>query len=70
MQELLQWPGHEKWTAFSECLARDFQNSWDKVVQVDYSEKEQRTDANFDKAVDRLISKFLNCENPRDVMYT
>ena len=43
---------------------------WDEVVDADYPQVADKTDNNFTDAVDKLEMKFLNCDQPRDVMFT
>ena len=70
MQEALQWPGHEKWTAFGKCLKGDMRTVWDEVVSNDYPDQSDKTVENFKLAIPKLACKFLNHEKPRDVMLT
>ena len=70
MQEALEWPGHEKWIQFRKCLKGDMRTQWDELVADNYPTNTEKTDANFKKAVPKLVIKFLNNEVPRDVMLT
>ena len=70
MQESLQWPGHEKWTAWRKCLKQDLRTAWDEVVQDYYPSQDDRTTTNFPLALDKLVRKVLNHDKPRDVMLT
>ena len=70
MQESLQWPGHEKWTAWCKCLKQDLRTAWDEVVQDYYPSQDDRTTSNFPLALDKLVRKVLNHDKPRDVMLT
>ena len=43
---------------------------WDEVVDTDYSGNGVKTDDHWLEAVDKIVCKFHNCEQPRDVMLT
>ena len=43
---------------------------WEEIVDTDYSDPADQIDTNFDEAVDKMVMKVLNCEQPRDVMFT
>ena len=53
MQESLQWPGHEKWTAWRKCLKQDLRTAWDEVVQDYYPSQDDRNTTNFPLALDK-----------------
>ena len=43
---------------------------WDEIVDSDYADTANKIDTNFQTAVDKMVMKFLNCDQPRDVMLT
>ena len=62
--------GEDKWKKFRKCLRGNMKTVWDEVVDADYPQVADKTDNNFSDAVDTLVMKFLNCDQPRDVMFT
>ena len=66
----LSLTGVDKWKKFRKCLMGNLKTVWDEVVDSDYPNAADKTAANFNEAIEKMVCKFLNCEQPRNVMLT
>ena len=67
LQQESAYPNHEKWTAFRKCLVGDVKTTWDEVVDKNYKYQSTRTTDEFKVALEKFITKLLNCDYSRDV---
>ena len=64
------WTHRNRYEQFTKVLNGDMRTTWEEVLESnDFKDDNKRTDANWPKAVDTLICKFLNCKKPRDVQW-
>ena len=62
------WQPDERYEQFTKVLGGNMRTTWEEVLETTYwSNVQHRTNANWLKAVDTLICKFLNCKKPRNV---
>ena len=65
-KNLLSWTWPITFSKMSLCLADNLAESFDAIVDQNFPNQNQKTGANFIKALSLLTSKAINCPNPRD----
>ena len=65
-KNLLSWTWPITFSKMSLCLADNLAESFDAIVDQNFPNQNQKTGANFMKALSLLTSKAINCPNPRD----
>ena len=64
------WTHRNRYEQLTKVLNGDMRTTWEEVLESnDFKDDDKRTNANWPKAVDTLICKFLNCKKPRDVQW-
>ena len=63
-----QWTGLKAFDHFREVVNGDIRVTWDKTVDVDYSDAANKATENFKIAQDKFIMCYLNYTRPQDVM--
>ena len=63
-----QWTGLVAFDHLREVVNGDIRVTWDKTVDIDYSDATNKTTENFKIAQDKFIMRYLNCTRPQDVI--
>ena len=61
------WTAAEAYTQFAKCLTGELRVAWDETLDKEFPRDDERTDANWERAKDTFIRRYLNCKRPRDV---
>ena len=69
LQSEFAYSNHEKWAAFRKCLTADVKTTWAKILDENYKDQNLRTTDEFKTALDKFITKLLNCDYSRDVQF-
>jgi len=64
-----KWSQVEGYSQLAKVLNGTLKTAWEETLNADFSNDADRTDANWDGAIDKLIIRFLNCKKPRDVQW-
>jgi len=59
----------EGYSQLAKVLNGTLKTAWEETMDDDYSDDADRTNANWDSAIDKLIIRFLNCKKPRNVQW-
>ena len=63
------WNEVEGYSQLAKVLNGTLKTAWEETLDADFSYDADRTNANWDSAIDKLIVRFLNCKKPHDVQW-
>ena len=63
------WTKVEGYSRLAKVLNGTLETAWEENLDADFRDEANRTDDNWDPAIDKLIVRFLNFKKPRDVQW-